>query len=260
MSLSYVERAVTGKVRIRIRGEEAVIQNPLFAINWFDTRVAFIYHLYNMLAGPRAFKVGAKALFKGKHQRTLYGNPDLQRNFLLIVNYPSANHFLDLASDKVFQVFSVLRIAAVKRFSFVLQQRHHGQQLLTDRTPKDNKQGSYAVVQISASPQNLDSANPPDTTSPADLAAAIGSLAKQKNVELFFAGSAAGRVSTVGQDDQESALLAITEHTFVFSASSDAALSDFLVSNEFQSLIGISDQSNSLEEGHVFAATLKRMM
>ena len=260
MPLSYVERAVTRKIRIRIRGEEAVIQNPLFAINWFDTRAAFVYHLYNMIAGPRAFKVGAKALFKGKYQRTLYGNPSLQRNYLLIVNYPSANHFLDLASDKVFQIFSVLRIAAVKRFSFVLQQRHHGEQLLKDRVPKGSKQGHYAVVQISASPQNSASANSIEATSPVDLASAIGSLAEQNDVDLFYAGSAAGRVSTVAQDDQESALLAITEHTLVFSATSEKALSDLLGSSEFQSLIGISDQSNSLEEGHVFAATLKRLM
>ena len=151
MEPSHVERNVTKKLRIRIRGEEALLNGPLFAINWFDTRIAAIYHLYNLLAGPRAFKVGAKALFKGKVEDTIYGNPKLQRSYLLIVNYPSANNFLDLASDKIFQIFSVLRIAAVKRFSFILQQRHHGPQLLKDRTPKDNKQGCYAVVQILAS-------------------------------------------------------------------------------------------------------------
>ena len=253
MHPSYVERNVTSKTRIRIRGDESVIDNPLFAINWFDTRFAPIYHLYNLLAGPRAFKVGAKALFKGKYQKTLYGNPELQRDFLLIVNYPSANHFLDLVSDTIFKIFSVLRIAAVKRFSFVLQQRYLGEQLLTDRMSKWNKQGYYAVVQMSKSPSGINASD-------ADLASTVASLAKQNSVELFFAGSAAGRVSTVGGDDQETALPTITEHTFVFSATSDATLSDFLVSSEFQSTIGVNDQSSSMDEGHVFAATLKRLM
>ena len=256
MQPSYVERNVTSKTRIRIRGDESVIQNPLFAINWFDTRFAPIYHLYNLLAGPRAFRVGAKALFKGKYQKTLYGNPELQRDFLLIVNYPSANNFLDLVSDTIFKIFSVLRIAAVKRFSFILQQRHHGQQLLKDRTPKDNKQGCYAVVQISQAPQSQSEKG----ASQADLASAVESLAQQNDVELFYAGSAAGRLSTVNQDDQETALLAITEQTLVFLAATDEILSGLLTSNEFQDLIGVSDQISPLEESHVFAATLKRMM
>ena len=260
MQPSYTERNVTKKMRIRIRGDEKVISKPLFAINWFDTRFAPVYHLYNLLAGPRAFKVGAKALFKGKHQSTIFGNPNLQRNFLLIVNYPSANHFLDLVSDKVFQVFSVLRMAAVKRFSFVLQQRHDGDQLLTDRLPKENKQGAYAVVQISQPLQDADPANSQGATRPADLALSIRSLAEQHDVELFFAGTAAGRVSTVGEDDQETVLPTITERTFVFSASSEALLRGFIVSDEFHSLIGISSQSSSLEESPVFAATLKRLM
>ena len=251
MSGSYVERNVTRKMRIRIRGEEAALQNPLFAINWFDTRAAPIYHLYNLLAGPRAFKAGAKALFKGKVQDTIYGNPDLKRNYLLIVNYPSANHFLDLVSDKIFQIFSVLRIAAVKHFSFVMHQRHQGNQLLKDRVPKENKQGAYAVVQLSESPE---------ASGGEDLTSAIESLAKQNNVELFFGGSAAGRVSTVTLDDEETVLPAITDQTFVFKATSDTAIRDLLLSSEFQNLIGVSEQMSALEAGHVFAATLKRLM
>ena len=149
MSASHVERNITRKTRIRISGEEEVIQNPLFAINWFDTRVALVYHFYNLIAAPRVFKVGGKALFKGEYQETIYGNPDMKRKFLLIVNYPSANRFLDLVSDKVFQVFSVFRIAAVKSFSFVLHQRHDGEQLLTDRLPNANKKDAYAVVHLS---------------------------------------------------------------------------------------------------------------
>ena len=155
MPASFVERNVTRKMRIRISGDEEVLHNPLFAINWFDTRVALVYHFYNLLAAPRVFKIGGKALFKGEYRETIYGNPDMQRKFLLIVNYPSANHFLDLVSDKVFQVFSVFRMAAVKRFSFVLDQRHHGEQLLTNRLSNEKKQGSYAVVQMSQSPPRI---------------------------------------------------------------------------------------------------------
>ena len=77
MPSSFVERKITGKMRVRISGDEEVLRNPLFAINWFDTRVALVYHFYNLIAAPRVFKVGGKALFKGQYQETIYGNPDM---------------------------------------------------------------------------------------------------------------------------------------------------------------------------------------
>ena len=70
MPASYVERNVTRKMRIRISGDEEVLRNPLFAINWFDTRVALVYHFYNLLAAPRVYsKLAAKLCSKVRVSR-----------------------------------------------------------------------------------------------------------------------------------------------------------------------------------------------
>ena len=119
MSKNQISKPIGRSLTAEIEGDLEAIEGPLFAINWFDTRVAFVYHLYNLLAGGRAVSVGANVLFKGKCGETISGNPAWSRKFLLVVNYPSGHQFLKLVSDRIFQLVSVLRIAAVKDFSFV---------------------------------------------------------------------------------------------------------------------------------------------
>ena len=42
------------------------LSEPIFAVNWFDTRFALIYNLYNLLAARSVYSVGGRPLFKGK--------------------------------------------------------------------------------------------------------------------------------------------------------------------------------------------------
>lgn len=94
------------------------LTTTVYAINWFDTKVTWMYHLYNILAKKSLKKIEGKLFFKGKVIKTIEGTLDNTRELLLIVEYPSPEKFLDLLSIKYFQLVSVLRILAVSRFSF----------------------------------------------------------------------------------------------------------------------------------------------
>ena len=65
----HIGRKITGSITAEIHGELNEIESPLFAINWFDTRIAIVYHLYNLLAASRVFKIGGKVLFRGNARR-----------------------------------------------------------------------------------------------------------------------------------------------------------------------------------------------
>lgn len=88
------------------------------AINWFDLKTPWMYKLYGLIASRFVRKVSGKLVFKGTLARKLIGPKDRLRDNLLIVCYPGAQKFLKLVNFKIFQIISVLRLAAVKRFVF----------------------------------------------------------------------------------------------------------------------------------------------
>ncbi|MDA2910832.1 hypothetical protein MYX04_07875 [Nitrospiraceae bacterium AH_259_D15_M11_P09] len=56
--------------------DKDALTNPLFAINWFNTRSLWLYNIYNKLASRSLFRVGGKVLFKGRVTETLLGLPE----------------------------------------------------------------------------------------------------------------------------------------------------------------------------------------
>ena len=102
---------------------EIDLEQPLFAINWFDTKRKWLYNLYVLLASPYAQKVGARMIFKGQQIEKITGNDSDGRELLLIVRYPTAGNFLQLMSFKMFLLISLLRIKAVKHFTFGFMQK-----------------------------------------------------------------------------------------------------------------------------------------
>ena len=99
-------------------GKRSNLNEPLWAINWFNTKNNTLYNLYGALAFPHVKKVGGEVVFKGKVRETLAGNEALKRALILVVKYPNADGFLGLFSQKLFLIKSILRIKAVKYFVF----------------------------------------------------------------------------------------------------------------------------------------------
>ena len=243
---NHIGRKITGSITAEIHGDLNEIESPLFAINWFDTRIAIVYHLYNLLAASRVFKIGGKVLFKGKCGRTISGNEELARHYLLIVNYPSGHRFLELLSDKLFQLMSVLRIAAVKRFSFVLDQRQGEPQLLPDNKSVIDPSDHYAVLQMRLPEESKHEAKAFDFS-------AIESLAEQHGSQVFFAGRVAGQVVLNKSKQNESDVVDfLTNITIVIKSSTAKNVSDCLAAGQVENLLP--------SGAEYFAAQVKRTM
>ena len=192
------------------------------------------------------FKIGGKVLFKGKCQQAISGNQELARHYLLIVNYPSGHRFLELLSDKLFQVVSVLRIAAVKRFSFVLDQRQGEPQLLPDSKSVIDPSDHYAVLQVRLPEESKEEAKAFDFS-------AIERLAEQHGSQVFFGGRVAGQVvlNKPKQNDSD-AVDFLTNITIVIKSSTAKNVSDCLAAGQVESLLP--------SGAEYFAAQVKRTM
>ena len=93
-------------------------QANLCAINWFDLKIPWMYQLYGLIASVFVGKVSGRLYFKGNLIRQIEGPAEHKRENLLIVCYPGARKFLDLLDFKIFQMVSMLRLAAVNKFVF----------------------------------------------------------------------------------------------------------------------------------------------
>ena len=242
----HIGRKITGSITAEIHGEPNEIESPLFAINWFDTRIAIVYHFYNLLAASRVFKIGGKVLFKGKCGQAISGNPELARHYLLIVNYPSGHRFLELLSDKLFQLMSVLRIAAVKRFSFVLHQRQGEPQLLPDSKSVIDPGDHYAVLQIQLPEESKQEAKSFDFSG-------LKKLAEQHDSQLFFAGRVAGQVVlNKAKQNESDAVPFLTNITIVIKSSTAKNVLGCFAADQVASLLPTGAE--------YFAAQVKRTM
>ena len=174
-----MERQITSGTKILLDPASDTIDGttPLFAINWFNTRVLWLYNLYNLIASRSVFKIGAKVFFKGRVSRTLLGSPERARQMLLVVNYPNGERLLDMLASRFFQVTSLLRMAAVKDFSFLLNRRVDGPTLLATRTPEFDSSKRWLVHHYS-------SATPLESE-----AAHINELLAGTQVSLHFASA-----------------------------------------------------------------------
>ena len=105
-------------VFIKAKNTNANLNEPLYAVNWFSTKVTWIYHLYNVLAKKSLTKVGGEGFFKGEITKTILDENNGKRDLILIVRYPSAHSFKGLMENSYFKIVSLLRMAAVKDFSF----------------------------------------------------------------------------------------------------------------------------------------------
>lgn len=108
---------------IKTKTTQHSLNQPLFAVNWFSTKVSWLYHLYNFLASKSLQKIGGKPFFKGAIEKVMFSDSKLIRDFILIVEYPNGKQFKALLENTYFKLVSILRIGAVKKFSFGFTQK-----------------------------------------------------------------------------------------------------------------------------------------
>ena len=117
--MNEISAKVTGSTSVLIKtvGEGHSLNEELIAVNWFDTRTEWLYHLYNSLASRSVKKIGGLPLFKAKVAKDI-SDDKFRRDIILIVQYPSGNAFKNLIESNYFKIVSLLRVKAVNRFTF----------------------------------------------------------------------------------------------------------------------------------------------
>ncbi|MEP3477775.1 MAG: hypothetical protein ABJZ55_00865 [Fuerstiella sp.] len=227
-----MERQITKGTKIVLEpvDDSADLTEPLFAINWFNTRANWLYNLYNLIAARSVFRVGAAPFFKGHVTETLLGSADASRQVLLIVNYPSGERFLDLLSGRFFQVTSVLRLAAVRDFSFVLNTRVDGPTLLKSRTQQFDASDSWAVHHYSSSQ---------------DIGEELKQLRKittDCQIDLHFASLRGALVYSEDGKAKRTAMNAVTDRVVLLRATTSSQLKDAIL-GPYSELIASVDNS-----------------
>jgi hypothetical protein len=211
--------------------KEASLNDPVYAINWFNTRIKWMYDFYNFLAAISVFKIGGKIFFKGKVVKILHGSIEDSREMLLIVNYPSANKFSDLMKDKYFLLVSLLRELAVKQFSFGFTERLDSNASPQNRKRKLDRSKAYAI-------HHFRTDKPMSSFIPI-----IQKAAESEGIKIDYAGQTSSLLfsqNTVGKETQVPCLL---DGLFLFEGNNSNQLEEFLKSRDYQKDITSFDSS-----------------
>jgi uncharacterized protein (DUF1330 family) len=188
---AYIETEISSRTAIQIKTINLIedLEKPVYAINWFNTRIKWLYTFYNMLAARSVFKIGGKIFFKAEVIKKLQGDNDDARELLLIVNYPSAIKFMELVKDRYFQFVSIFRMIAVKDFSFGFSQRLDSKEALQMKRGIFDESKTYAMHSY-----RTDKAM-------AHLMPLIQEVAESNNIRLYFAGQISSLLYTQNKKD-----------------------------------------------------------
>ncbi|MEQ6121021.1 hypothetical protein [Reichenbachiella sp. MALMAid0571] len=125
MNHASLTEPVSGGLNISVIsiGPEYSLSDPIWAINWFDVTSKTLYDFYNSIAVSHVTSVKGVPFFKGQLIRRIEGQDADERELLLIVYYPNPESFLTMIKSKIFQLKSILRVWAVKDFTFGFMKR-----------------------------------------------------------------------------------------------------------------------------------------
>ncbi len=205
---------ITSNSSVAIRSNDAAegLDQPLYAVNWFDASPAWLYHLYNKLASRCVIKVGGLPLFKATVNDSLLSDTG-KRQILLIVKYPDGNAFKKLLESTYFKLVSLLRIMAVQRFTFSFTQPQGNVQL-------GESYNYYALHHFDN--RGLHKVLPHQTKNGID-------------VKVLFAGNTFARLHRLSKDKADIPIRNVVDKLIIYGASSQEELENYLLSKEYLS-------------------------
>ena len=117
--------AAQGNTTIAVSPTESTsdLNDKLWAINWFNMKWSWLHWMYMSLTKGQIRGNDGALYFKGSLMEKLEGSRELDRDSLLIVQYPHARGFLDTVSNFYYAAKTVLRRYAVRQFSFGFTRR-----------------------------------------------------------------------------------------------------------------------------------------
>jgi len=206
------------------------LNTPVCAINWFDLKVTWLYNLYTIIASKIVAKVEGKLYFKGTLHSKIEGPEIERRDNLMIVCYAGSHLFLQMVKIKLFQMISILRIAAVKQFCFGFTQN------LIDKSTINNnfRKGQLYLVHHFQGEKDWIKENLP----------ALQSVAYEHNTEVFFCGITSANLVREKSGKQQAAEF-FMDGIIVFSADVEESF-DELRNNQIYKIFKKKNKTNSL--------------
>jgi len=219
------------------------LQQPVYALNWFNTSGLWLYNFYNFLAARSVLKVGGIPFFKARVDRTLYGDKDDRRAVLLIVRYPSIENFKTMMESRYFQLVSIIRGIAVKEFTFGFSTRLDTSDIQNSlQVTKFDNHGAYAIHHYRTNNSN---------NKHTDLIDQIRELTKNSGVELAFSSEVSARVYVQQGEKEASVMDTIMDGCLLLQAQAETDIETLVASDDYQAIIATTKSS--------FSATLHRI-
>ena len=233
---------ITGKIRVLITAQRAdyEIDQPVYALNWFNSRWLMLYNFYNAIAARSVLKIGGVPFFKARVVDTLYGNEADYRSVVLIVRYPSVTNFKTMLQSRYFQLVSIVRGMAVAQFTFGFSTRSDSQDVgeFNDQF-RISESKVYAIHHYRSS----------DRLS--EIAVRAAELAASHQVTLAFSSHVCARLYTQNGTNPPAAVETIMDGCMVLQADSRTHIDQWVASADCQELLATTDSS--------FIATLDRI-
>lgn len=221
------------KVLIKAKAKAVDLNEPLYAINWFSTKTEWVYHFYNFLASRSVLKIGGKAFFKGKIEKTILDENNASRELILIVYYPSGNNFKHLMESTYFKLVSVFRMLSVKKFSFGFTQK----QIASESNLEDHL--AYVVHHFKTSIIEPSFFNQFE-------------VLLKGNIKITYAGKMIASLITKTENKEEERVPNLMDGIVIFESGDESEILRMIASEEYQSLIKELDTS--------YIGTLKRTL
>ncbi len=201
---------------------------PIYAINWFDTKSSLVYDFYNKLAVGCVRKIGGAPFFKARHVKTLYGSEQDKREVLLVVRYPAIKNFLSMLESKVFQGVSLIRMAAVDNFTFGFTKREDKGADLSPMNLNEKGDVFYGVLHHSGAE---------------DVDKSLADLTLEPSVEIFYSGKIRAHIGTGETSSAATQVPCVMDGVTIFKSADVQTLAQLVKQEAFVSLTAQAETS-----------------
>jgi len=225
---SEISVTVTSKIDVIIRtnGPDINLDEPFYAVNWFSTKVEWLYTFYNFLALRSVKKVGGTAFFKARVTETILDESKGRRDLILIVRYPSGLNFKSLMESTYFKVVSIFRVLSVSKFTFGFTHK-----LASDPDSQKEDGLHYAIHHFIS-----------DQSGEATLQSIQNIL--PNSISIKYAGNTIATLISKEKNKLERQVPNLMNGLFIFQSSNENNLRTFFASNAYQEYLGTLQSSH----------------
>lgn len=234
MSVKSLSVSISKNIEVSIQsndGNSFDEQQPVYAINWFDTKRAWLYKIYGLLAVRTVLKVGGRPYLKAKCN-LIDGEVKLNRKVLLIVKYPSPGAFLKLVGNKYFQLISIFRNASVDQFTFGFASK-------TSDLPWEKPDHSFHYILHHYQAE---------TSVISDFREIMEEISSKDGVQIFFSGKVDKCLVVKSSSKPERKVPVLMDELIIYRSQDRELLERVLKDGKYQSLIDSKLKASSLVE------------